>query len=111
MRTMLVCIILGVVFQNQTAVAFQDIDLETVTEKHQMIPMRDGKHLSSYLYFPQGEGPWPVLFEQRYADISGAGTRKAAASLAEAGYVVAMVNYRGTHKSEGTWVGYRALGW
>jgi len=111
MRTMLVSILLGVVFQTQTAVAFQDIDLGTITEKHQMIPMRDGKHLSSYLYFPRGEGPWPVLFEQRYADISGAGTRKAAASLAEAGYVVAMVNYRGTHKSEGTWVGYRALGW
>ncbi|MCX7398857.1 MAG: CocE/NonD family hydrolase [Planctomycetales bacterium] len=91
--------------------AFQDVDLGTVTEKHQMIPMRDGKHLSAYLYFPQGQGPWPALFEQRYADISGAGTRKAAAKLAEAGYVVAMVNYRGTHKSEGTWVGYRALGW
>ena len=76
-----------------------------------MIPMRDGKHLSANLYIPEGQGPWPVLFEQRYADITGAGTRKAAAKLAEAGYVVAMVNYRGTHKSEGTWVGYRALGW
>jgi putative CocE/NonD family hydrolase len=63
------------------------------------------------LYFPQGDGPWPVLFEQRYADISGEGTRKAAARLAEGGYVVAMVNYRGTYRSEGTWVGYRALGW
>jgi len=111
MRSMLLGIILGGLCQHQTAVAFQDVDLGTITEKHQMIPMRDGKRLSANLYFPQGEGPWPVLFEQRYADISGAGTRKAAASLAEAGYVVAMVNYRGTHKSEGTWVGYRALGW
>lgn len=108
---MLLSMLLCGLCHHQTAVAFQDVDLGTITEKHQMIPMRDGKHLSSYLYFPQGEGPWPVLFEQRYADISGAGTRKAAASLAEAGYVVAMVNYRGTHKSEGTWVGYRALGW
>lgn len=73
--------------------------------------MHNGKHLSAYLYFPAGEGPWPVLFEQRYADITGAGTRQTAAKLAEAGYVVAMVNYRGTYKSEGTWVGYRALGW
>lgn len=76
-----------------------------------MIPMRDGQKLSAYLYFPPGAGPWPALFEQRYADIRGAGTRKAAAKLAEAGYVVALVNFRGTHLSEGTWVGYRALGW
>ena len=103
----LVCVLSGA----EKQIAGQDIDLGTVTEKHQMIPMRDGKHLSAYLYFPAGEGPWPVLFEQRYADITGAGTRQTAAKLAEAGYVVAMVNYRGTYKSEGTWVGYRALGW
>ncbi len=88
-----------------------EVDLGSVVERHQMIPMRDGKHLSSYLYFPAGSGPWPVLFEQRYVDIRGAGTRRAAARLAEAGFVVAMVNFRGTHQSEGTWVGYRALGW
>ena len=76
-----------------------------------MIPMRDGQRLSAYLYFPPGDGPWPAVFEQRYADIRGASTRKAAADLASSGYVVALVNYRGTHQSEGTWVGYRALGW
>lgn len=86
-------------------------DLGPVKEQHQLIPMRDGKHLSAYLYFPAGNGPWPVVFEQRYASLRGAGTRKAAAKLAEAGYVVAMVNYRGTHLSEGHWVGYRALAW
>ena len=32
-----------------------------------MAPMRDGKKLSTYLYFPAGKGPWPVLYEQRYA--------------------------------------------
>jgi predicted acyl esterase len=110
MRILSAMIVLCVVLWQDLAPA-QDVDLGTVTEKHQMIPMRDGKHLSSYLYFPEGQGPWPVLFEQRYADVRGAGTRKAAARLAEAGYVVAMVNYRGTYLSEGTWVGYRALGW
>ena len=34
------------------------LDLGKVTEKHVMIPMRDGKHLSAYLYFPEGQGPW-----------------------------------------------------
>jgi hypothetical protein len=88
-----------------------DIDLGGVTERHEMIPMRDGQRLSAYLYFPVGDGPWPVLFEQRYADLRGAGTRQAAAKLAQAGFVVALVNFRGTYQSEGTWVGYRALGW
>jgi uncharacterized protein len=87
------------------------VDLGAVTEKHVMVPMRDGKSLSTYLYFPPGKGPWPVLYEQRYADLRGAGTRQAYARLAAAGYVVAAQNFRGTHLSEGTWVGYRALGW
>jgi predicted acyl esterase len=87
------------------------IDLGGVTEKHFMVPMRDGTKLSMYLYFPEGKGPWPVLYEQRYADLRGVTTRKAFARLAAAGYVVAAENFRGTHQSEGTWVGYRALGW
>src|SRR4051794_32864516 len=83
------------------------VDLGTVAEKHVMVPMRDGTKLSTYLYFPKGQGPWPVIYEQRYADIRGIGTRKLNAQLASAGYVVAAQNFRGTHLSEGTWVGYR----
>lgn len=87
------------------------LDLGTVREEHTMIPMRDGVRLSAYLYYPSGDGKWPAIFEQRYADITGAGTRKAAAELARDGFVVAIVNFRGTHESEGTWTGYRSLGW
>lgn len=87
------------------------VDLGSITEKHVMVPMRDGTKLSTYLYFPKGDGPWPVLYEQRYADIRAAATRKSFAKLAEAGYVVAVENFRGSYLSEGTWVGYRALGW
>jgi predicted acyl esterase/pimeloyl-ACP methyl ester carboxylesterase len=87
------------------------VDLGTVTEKHEMVPMRDGKRLSTYLYFPAGKGLWPVVYEQRYADLRAPETRKAFARLAAAGYVVAAQNFRGTHQSEGAWVGYRALGW
>jgi uncharacterized protein len=93
------------------ALAQSGPDLGEIQERHVMIPMRDGVHLSAYLYFPPGSGPWPAVFEQRYVDIRGAGTRAAAARLAEGGYVVALVNFRGTHQSEGTWMGYRALGW
>lgn len=87
------------------------IDLGGVTEKHVMIPMRDGVKLSAYLYFPPGEGPWPVIYEQRYAPTRDAGTRQAMARLAKGGYVVCLENFRGSQLSEGKWVGYRALGW
>lgn len=87
------------------------LDLGGVREEHVMIPMRDGVRLSAYLYLPAGEGKWPVVFEQRYANITSAGTRKNSADLARRGYAVAMVNFRGSQESEGTYVGYRALAW
>lgn len=85
------------------------IDFGDVTEKHEMIPMRDGVRLSAFLYFPKGDGPWPVVFEQRYASVRARASRESAARMARSGYVVALVNYRGTHLSEGKWVGYRAM--
>ena len=88
-----------------------NLNLGDVTERHEMIPMRDGVRLSAYLYFPEGDGPWPAVFEQRYAGLRADVTRQNAAKLANEGYVVALVNFRGTHLSEGTWVGYRALQW
>ena len=93
------------------AVELPKLDFGGVREEHVMIPMRDGKHLSAYLYFPAGEGKWPAVFEQRYADISGAGSRKAAAKFAESGFVIGLVNYRGTYESEGVYRGYRGLEW
>ena len=87
------------------------LDFGSVREEHVMIPMRDGKHLSAYLYFPPRSGKVPAVFEQRYADITSAGSRKAAAKFAEGGFVIALVNYRGTHESEGVYRGYRGLQW
>lgn len=79
-----------------------------------MIPMRDGVRLSAWVYFPKDAGPgkkYPAIFEQRYAAIDSIGSRTSAAKFAEGGFVIAMVNYRGTHDSEGKYVGYRALQW
>ena len=77
------------------AAAEEPIDLGDVTEKQVMIPMRDGASLSAYLYIPSGDGPWPVLYEQRYADLRRPATRRTMAQLASAGYVVALENFRG----------------
>ncbi len=93
------------------AAAPAKLDLGSVREEHIMIPMRDGKRLSAYVFFPAGEGKWPAIFEQRYADISSAGSHKAAAKFAEGGFVIALVNYRGSHESEGVYRGYRGLQW
>ena len=87
------------------------VDLGSVTEQHIMIPMRDGVKLSAYLYLPEGDGPWPVLYEQRYADLRADRTRQELAELASHGYVVCAEHFRGAHLSEGVWNGYRALGW
>lgn len=82
-----------------------------VREEHLFIAMRDGVRLSAYVYFPETPGPWPVVFEQRYAVITNAGSRKELASIARAGYVAARVSFRGSQNSEGRWQGYRALAW
>jgi predicted acyl esterase/glycerophosphoryl diester phosphodiesterase len=90
-------------------------DAGGVVEKHIWIPMRDGVRLSAWVYFPnafsKSKGPWPCVFEQRYAFRRHAGTRRDMARLAKAGFVSALVSFRGAQRSEGKWVGYRALQW
>ena len=67
-------VLLGVLVVGSTRMTplqAQEPDLGGVTEKHMMVPMRDGKRLSVYLYIPEGKGPWPVIFEQRYGSLRG----------------------------------------
>jgi len=94
-----------------TPAAEDDVDLGSVTEKHLMVPMRDGVRLSAYLYLPKGRGPWSTLFEQRYANVRTKSARQYYTRLAAGEYAVMIASFRGAQRSEGTWVGYRALGW
>ena len=106
--------LLAILTLTASAAPVPKLDFGTVREEHIMIPMRDGKRLSAYVFFPKSDRAdqkWPAIFEQRYADISSAGSRKAAAKFAEGGFVIALVNYRGTHDSEGVYRGYRGLQW
>jgi len=109
MKSSLLCLLALV--SASSAQELPKLDLPGVREQHFMIPMRDGVKLSAYLYLPEGDGKWPVVFEQRYAALTSAGTRKNSADLALRGYAVAMVNFRGSQLSEGKYVGYRALAW
>lgn len=76
-----------------------------------MIPMRDGVRLSAGVVRPSGEGPWPVLLEQRYANALTPGVVNRYSNLARHGYVVVLANFRGAQESEGVWRGYRSLAW
>ncbi len=107
------CLLMAALLLSPSLLSAADppLDYEGVTEKHVMIPMRDGVKLSAYLYFPDGKGPWPVLMEQRYASLRSKGGRLSFAEMASHGYVVCGVNFRGSQLSEGTWVGYRDLQW
>lgn len=92
-------------------IAADPVDLNGVTERHEMIPMRDGVKLSAFIYTPKGDGPWPVLLEQRYANGNDPNTQKSFAKLAQGGYVTVLANFRGSQLSEGDWRGYRHLAW
>jgi predicted acyl esterase len=110
-RAFLLILYLALSCFTASAAALPPLDLGGVREEHLMIPMRDGTRLSAYVYFPSVNGPWPVIFEQRYAVITGTGSRKELAALAAHGYVAARVSFRGAQLSEGRWQGYRALAW
>lgn len=89
---------------------------QQLPEQHVMVPMRDGTRLSLRLHFPDavkhGPGPWPALFEQRYGnDGTDDDTRADLAELADGGFVVGLLMFRGAWASEGEWLSYRALGW
>ncbi len=86
-------------------------DEPVIVQEHLMIPMRDGVRLSAFVYRPQGDGKWPVLLEQRYANGNAPAVTTHFSKLAKHGYVVVLANFRGSQESEGIWQGYRALGW
>ncbi|OYW13525.1 MAG: hypothetical protein B7Z55_16725, partial [Planctomycetales bacterium 12-60-4] len=73
--------------------------------------MRDGVKLSAFVFRPAGEGRWPVILEQRYANGNNSSVTAQFSKLAAHGYVVVLANFRGSQESEGVWQGYRALGW
>ena len=69
------------------------------------IPMRDGVNLSLDVYFPLGEGPWPViLIRTPYNNQMPMIVTESATYFAQNGYAVAAQDVRGRFDSEGEFV-------
>src|ERR1051325_5622964 len=75
--------------------ALDGLNAQAMTEQHVMVPMRDGVRLSMYLYIPDGTGPWPVLYEQRYSDVTVESSKRSYRMLASKGYGVAAEEFAG----------------
>ena len=70
------------------------------------IPMRDGVNLAANVYFPDGDGPWPVILNRTPYGKDTAMRAKRVEPFIKAGYVVVHVDVRGRGNSEGTYRPY-----
>ncbi|MGQ9486571.1 MAG: CocE/NonD family hydrolase [Armatimonadota bacterium] len=74
-----------------------------------MVPMRDGVRLATDIYFPEGDGPFPViLLRSPYDRKLGEGI---AQDAARRGYVMVIQNTRGRFGSEGENLPFETDGW
>ena len=74
---------------------------------HNLVPMRDGVHLSADVYRPDAPGKFPaVLLMTPYNNMRGSNDMKHALYFAERGYAAVLVDLRGRHDSGGEWDPY-----
>lgn len=71
--------------------------------QHLMVEMSDGVRLSTYVYFPAGEGPWPVLLTRNPYPSPRESLGEIARVFNRYGYAVVVQEVRGTGHSEGEW--------
>lgn len=79
------------------------------TQKTEMIAMRDGVPLATDVFFPQGDGPFPVVLTRTpYSRIN---RRKEAENFVREGYVFIAQDMRGRFDSEGENLPFHGCGW
>lgn len=79
-------------------------------QQFEMVPMRDGVKLGTYIWFPKGDGPFPVVLIR--TPYGGAGVVDwQTERLLENGYCIVGQDLRGRFKSEGTALAFSADGW
>jgi predicted acyl esterase len=81
------------------AVAVCSLLCQAAPNQTVMVPMRDGVKLATYLYLPEGDGPWPsILTRTPY----GKGSAESLAPVANRrGYALVIQDFRGRFNSEG----------
>ncbi len=76
------------------------------------VPMRDGVKLSTDVYLPEGDRPWPVALLRSPYGKAGAWSAAVGQMGTTKGYAVVIQDVRGTGKSEGNhWIIFRNDGW
>lgn len=73
-------------------------------DKNVKVPMRDGVALATDIYYPDGQGPFPVLLSR--TPYNKEGSARNADFFAKNGYVVVVQDSRGLFASEGEWRPY-----
>ena len=71
-----------------------------------MVPMRDGVGLSTDIYLPASEGPFPALLMRTIYDKTAESNVEWVPRFVERGYAVVMQDCRGKYASEGEWEAY-----
>ncbi len=64
-----------------------------------MVPMRDGVKLATYVYLPQGDGPWPAMLTR--TPYGKASAENLAPEASRRGYAFVVQDLRGRFNSEG----------
>jgi predicted acyl esterase len=83
------------------------------------VPMRDGVMLTTDVYLPEGEGPWPAVLRRMPYARGAAGKQYLAELLPQHGYVFVLQSQRARFGSGGEWAafqteaidGYDAVAW
>lgn len=68
-----------------------------------LIPLRDGVRCAANVYYPDGDGPWPVVLNRTPYGKDAALRSKRVEPFVKAGYVVVHVDVRGRGNSEGVY--------
>ena len=81
---------------------------DVIYQTNVMIPMRDGVHMATDIYFPalsgqRIDGKFPTILERTPYDKAAAGNVTNGAYFAKRGYVCAIQDVRGRFASQGDW--------